>query len=400
MLNIASENGLSASSETLITDVQTYIKNAATYNLLFESIPADVDIAVYFLTVSKEGICQHYATAATVMYRALGIPARYATGFVGDAVANEWSVVTGKFAHAWVEIYIDGFGWMPIEVTGGGDAAGVGDGSGSGGGTGDGGEAEADLTITPRAVKEPYVEGLTIEATSARVNGFSTYSALGYTYDITFEGELSTPGIGVSRVATFIVYDELGQDITDQFNIIYNEGILQLYLYEIDLYTSSDNKIYDGTALTNDGWFVSGDLAPGHYISEVNVLGEQLSVGMSKNNATIIIFNEFDEDVTGLYNIVNYYGDLMVMPRTLTIESGSASKDFDGTALIDHTYVMTGSLAPTDSIDVVITGTQTAIGSSVNIIDSIIITNAGVDVTNNYIIEVIEGELTVNPSYS
>ena len=113
MLLIASNQGLDASDPNIILEVKTYIQNAASYNLKFAPIPEDVeDIALYFLNVSKEGICQHYATAATMMYRALGIPARYVTGYLGEANANEWTIITSEYAHAWVEVYIDGLGWV------------------------------------------------------------------------------------------------------------------------------------------------------------------------------------------------------------------------------------------------------------------------------------------------
>ena len=55
-----------------------------------------------FLESYREGICQHYATAATAMYRALGIPARYVVGYMGQTEAGEWTEITLKDAHAWV----------------------------------------------------------------------------------------------------------------------------------------------------------------------------------------------------------------------------------------------------------------------------------------------------------
>ncbi|MFA7377049.1 MAG: transglutaminase domain-containing protein, partial [Acholeplasmataceae bacterium] len=96
MLAIASNNALDPSSDTIIQDVKNYIQNAAVYNMDFSRIPDDVeDIAAYFLLISKEGVCQHFATAATVMYRALGIPARYTTGYLAKAEKDQWITVTG-----------------------------------------------------------------------------------------------------------------------------------------------------------------------------------------------------------------------------------------------------------------------------------------------------------------
>ncbi|MCH5148344.1 MAG: hypothetical protein J1G05_03145 [Clostridiales bacterium] len=64
----------------------------------------------------------YFATAATVMFRALGFPARYIEGYAVHAEDNGVSdtltvSVTGDSTHAWTEVYFDGIGWLPIEVT-------------------------------------------------------------------------------------------------------------------------------------------------------------------------------------------------------------------------------------------------------------------------------------------
>ncbi len=80
--------------------------------------PSDEDFAVYFLTESQRGYCMHYATAATLLLRSYGIPARYVSGYTADVeTAGEVTAVPDSAAHAWVEIYLPGYGWYPIEVT-------------------------------------------------------------------------------------------------------------------------------------------------------------------------------------------------------------------------------------------------------------------------------------------
>ena len=64
----------------------------------------------------------YFASAATYMFRALGFPARYAEGYLikaDDDGENETLTVavTGANTHAWTEVYFDGIGWLPIEVT-------------------------------------------------------------------------------------------------------------------------------------------------------------------------------------------------------------------------------------------------------------------------------------------
>ena len=116
--------GLNRDSSNLIEEIAFYIQNSAKYNLKFKQFPQDQDMVVYFLTSGKEGICQHYAAAATLMYRVYGIPARFVVGFRQDGKPGKWTTVTTNVGHAWVEIYIDGTGWVPVEVTGGGGGIG------------------------------------------------------------------------------------------------------------------------------------------------------------------------------------------------------------------------------------------------------------------------------------
>ena len=76
-----------------------------------------------FLDGTQKGYDIHYATAAALMFRYYGIPARYVEGFLvtkQDAQvlsAGQTLSLTGAAAHAWVEYYQDGVGWLPFEVT-------------------------------------------------------------------------------------------------------------------------------------------------------------------------------------------------------------------------------------------------------------------------------------------
>ena len=79
--------------------------------------PEGVDPVVYFLGQSRRGYCMHYASAAALMLRQAGIPARYVSGFFADCVDGQTVYVPDRAAHAWVEIWLDGFGWYPVDVT-------------------------------------------------------------------------------------------------------------------------------------------------------------------------------------------------------------------------------------------------------------------------------------------
>lgn len=74
---------------------------------------------VGFVTTTHAGYCQYFAGAMALMLRYLGIPARVAVGFAAprfDPASRAW-VVTDHDAHAWVEVWFRGYGWLPFDPT-------------------------------------------------------------------------------------------------------------------------------------------------------------------------------------------------------------------------------------------------------------------------------------------
>jgi transglutaminase-like putative cysteine protease len=66
----------------------------------------------------KAGFCQQYAAAMAWMVRAAGIPARVAFGFTrGGTKDGDTFIITNRNAHAWTEVYFNGFGWVPFDAT-------------------------------------------------------------------------------------------------------------------------------------------------------------------------------------------------------------------------------------------------------------------------------------------
>ncbi len=113
-----------------LEDITTYIlvtlQNKASYSTTPGNTPYNKDVVDYFLFENGQGYCVHFASAAALMYRMYGIPARYATGFVArptefrpseDGSGQFTCTLTGKSAHAWVEIFLNDYGWVPVEVT-------------------------------------------------------------------------------------------------------------------------------------------------------------------------------------------------------------------------------------------------------------------------------------------
>ncbi|MFL5943210.1 MAG: transglutaminaseTgpA domain-containing protein [Gaiellaceae bacterium] len=74
---------------------------------------------VGFVTRTRAGYCQYFAGAMALMLRYLGIPSRVAVGFAGgtySAKGRAW-LVTDRDAHAWVEVWFKGYGWLPFDPT-------------------------------------------------------------------------------------------------------------------------------------------------------------------------------------------------------------------------------------------------------------------------------------------
>jgi transglutaminase-like putative cysteine protease len=100
-----------------------YLQNHYKYTLDLPPVPTGRDPVDWFLFDVKTGYCEQFATAETLMLRSLGIPARLATGYATgdyDPVLNQ-AVVREHDAHAWVEVWFPGHGWVPVDPTPGVD---------------------------------------------------------------------------------------------------------------------------------------------------------------------------------------------------------------------------------------------------------------------------------------
>ena len=148
------KNGFDYNKEMAIVDkLQSIFDTDYTYTLVPGKTPADKDYAEYFLLTNKRGYCVHFATSAVMILRQLGVPARYCEGYALDPQTWTTSMdieasgdgyyiqgdsdniattrryddnevlplveadITDEYGHAWIEIYCDGIGWIPIDIT-------------------------------------------------------------------------------------------------------------------------------------------------------------------------------------------------------------------------------------------------------------------------------------------
>lgn len=118
---------ITADSETPFEQaqaVQAYFRNGAfEYNTEDVAIPeGDTDYVDQFLFDTQLGYCDNFSTSAAVLLRANGVPTRWVKGFtMGDArgvIQGETEyTVRNRHAHSWIEYFVEGAGWVPLEAT-------------------------------------------------------------------------------------------------------------------------------------------------------------------------------------------------------------------------------------------------------------------------------------------
>ncbi len=120
-----------AEKRARIEEIYDFLETNYHYTKTPGKTPAGKDFITHFLTESKQGYCTSFASAAVMLLRSAGIPARYAVGLsVSEEEINSAPLlsagvhsfaVNDHHAHAWAEVYVDGLGWRPVEMTPGQD---------------------------------------------------------------------------------------------------------------------------------------------------------------------------------------------------------------------------------------------------------------------------------------
>lgn len=109
---------------TIITEIRQRLNEDFVFSYDIDKMGENEDFIEHFLETG-EGYDVHFATLAVMILRQAGVPARYAEGYyiapldieiytdVNDIIFD----LSDDYAHAWAEVYVDGVGWLPIEVT-------------------------------------------------------------------------------------------------------------------------------------------------------------------------------------------------------------------------------------------------------------------------------------------
>lgn len=119
---ISSKNNERLAKAFLVAD---WLGRNTTYSQNPPRLPWGEDPIEFFLGKGRIGYCMHYASAAVMILREMGVPARYASGYVTPRSSFEedgksyTAEILDNQAHAWAEIFLEDVGWVPVEVTAG-----------------------------------------------------------------------------------------------------------------------------------------------------------------------------------------------------------------------------------------------------------------------------------------
>lgn len=111
-------------AEDIAAFIRTWLNTNCRYDANAPQPAGEEDPVKYFLDTSKSGSSVQFASAAVLMFRAFGLPARYVVGyaapqslFAQQADGSWYAVLQDDNAHAWAEVYLAGQGWTPMEMT-------------------------------------------------------------------------------------------------------------------------------------------------------------------------------------------------------------------------------------------------------------------------------------------
>lgn len=144
VMGICEEAGFGGTIEEIAEQIADYFAQNYKYTLRPGFYYGDPDYITHFLLESKKGYCAHFASAATMLFRQMGVPARYVEGYAFSyaGVVERGELVEGAdygdyyqgfseigetalirieipdaYAHAWVEIFDKERGWIVVDPT-------------------------------------------------------------------------------------------------------------------------------------------------------------------------------------------------------------------------------------------------------------------------------------------
>ncbi len=418
--------------DELIEAVADYIRYAADYDLKYDpALDQEDNVVIAFLEDYRRGVCRHYASAATLLFRSLGVPARYVSGYAPRMRAGEEIPVYAEQGHAWVEVYIDSFGWRPVEVTPSDE-----DNMGT-----------VYLWATATSIRydsdrtEPYVAHV-------EISGLPD----GYTASYDMEGARTEPGFGACIIDPLSVkiHSVGGDDVTGRFTIRVNQmpkgngsvetiGSIHVYLAALVVRTDRDpvsgaelgvyrvtyngehhqlpNAYYKGaysiedSHLANSAYMSAEDFDALMADYEISVKAdriERVNVGVYAASMSVVVRNrQTRRECTEYFKITRINGVIEIEHAPLTVRAENqvvtvpfadvnAMPAIDKTAYVyDPTALMPGHRF--ESLELLCDYRRGNATTPISVDPETIriVDEEGNDVTSNYRIQIESGLLTV-----
>lgn len=103
---------------TVVRRVENYLLHEGRYRYTTDVRNPGIEPLNEFLFHTHAGYCQHFAGAAALLLRVSGVPTRVVVGFAtGEQISPHTWAVRDEDAHAWIEVYFPGVGWVPFNPT-------------------------------------------------------------------------------------------------------------------------------------------------------------------------------------------------------------------------------------------------------------------------------------------
>lgn len=253
---------------------------------------------------------------------------------------------------------------------------------------------EVIVTVTERGGDYLYDGGEKVVTGYDAVSSNPLYTA----NDYSFSGDATVKSTNAGSYDMELAPEDFKNTSANFTNVtfIIVDGKLNIAQRKVLMTSADDEKVYDGTPLTNSTVTVTGDGFAEGEGAAYTVTGSQLDEGSSNNSFTY----ELNEGTLAEnYIIETEEGKLTVTSpeQHIVITANSAEKTYDGTPLTDDGFTYTDFvLAEGDVLEAVVEGSQTDAGSSVNVIKSYRVMRGDEDVTANYIFDdSVDGTLTV-----
>ena len=203
-------------------------------------------------------------------------------------------------------------------------------------------------------------------------------------------------GVYESRVE-YNISNASSVDVTDMYESTSEYGRVEIIKNSLWISTESASRPYDGSPLINESWEMSGSLMSGDSI-EVRFNSAITNVGVIRNVPQISIVDGRGADVTRRYDITVQPCQLEVTPLQITVQTGTATKIYDGLPLKQTSWTLvSGDLVASHYMEAISYSAMTDVGTVPNEVYFAIRDAGGVEVTSNYKIKFIDGTLTVQP---